>query len=50
VTGTVEILAWWLRQRDPPSIDYMAEIVDSLIVAPSMEQSKRRRPQHKRGS
>jgi AcrR family transcriptional regulator len=44
VTGTVEILAWWLKQRVPPSIDQMAEVLDCLIVAPSMARSRRRRP------
>jgi AcrR family transcriptional regulator len=44
VTGTVEILAWWLKQKDPPSVDQMAEVVDSLIVAPSMARAGRRRP------
>jgi AcrR family transcriptional regulator len=42
VTGTVEILAWWLRQRHPPSVDRMAEVLDCLIVAPSMARSRRR--------
>jgi AcrR family transcriptional regulator len=44
VTGTVEILAWWLKQRNPPSVDQMAEVLDSLIVAPSMARSRRHRP------
>jgi AcrR family transcriptional regulator len=44
VTGTVEILAWWLKQKDPPSVDRMAEVIDSLIVGPSMARSGRRRP------
>lgn len=44
VTGTVEILAWWLKQRDPPAIDRMAEVIDSLIVGPSMARSEHRRP------
>jgi hypothetical protein len=44
VTGTVEILAWWLKQKDPPTVDRMAEVIDSLIVAPSMAGSGRRRP------
>jgi AcrR family transcriptional regulator len=43
VTGTVEILAWWLKQKQPPSIDHMAEILDSLIVAPSMARASRPR-------
>lgn len=42
VTGTVEILTWWLKQRNPPSVDHMAEILDCLIVAPSMARSGRR--------
>ena len=49
VTGTVEILAWWLKQKDPPSVDRMAEVVDCLIVAPSMAQSVRHRPLLKQG-
>lgn len=44
VTGTVEILAWWLKQKDPPSVDRMAEVIDSLIVGPSMSRTGRRRP------
>lgn len=44
VTGTVEILAWWLKQKDPPSVDRMAEVIDSLIVGPSMARPGRRRP------
>jgi AcrR family transcriptional regulator len=44
VTGTVEILAWWLKQKNPPSVDRMAEVIDSLIVGPSMAPSRRRRP------
>jgi len=44
VTGTVEILAWWLKQNDPPSVDRMSEVIDALIVGPSMAHSYRRRP------
>jgi AcrR family transcriptional regulator len=44
VTGTVEILAWWLKQKDPPAVDRMAEVIDSLIVGPSMARPERRRP------
>jgi AcrR family transcriptional regulator len=44
VTGTVEILAWWLKQKDPPAVDRMAEVIDSLIVGPSMARSGHRRP------
>lgn len=44
VTGAVEILAWWLKQKDPPSVDRMAEVIDSLIVGPSMARTEGRRP------
>jgi AcrR family transcriptional regulator len=44
VTGTVEILTWWLKQKDPPSVDRMGEVIDSLIVGPSMAPSGQRRP------
>jgi len=44
VTGTVEILTWWLKQKDPPSVDRMGEVIDSLIVGPSMAPSGKRRP------
>ena len=39
VTGVVEILAWWLRQETPLPINRMAEILDRLVVAPSIQAS-----------
>lgn len=36
VSATVEILAWWLKQSDPPSIKRMAEILDRLVIVPSL--------------
>ena len=36
VAATVEILAWWLKQNDPPSVKQMAEILDRLVIIPSM--------------
>lgn len=36
VSATVEILSWWLSQADPPSVQEMAEILDSLVVTPSL--------------
>lgn len=36
VSGAIEILAWWLRQTDPPSVRKMAEIVDELVVIPAI--------------
>jgi AcrR family transcriptional regulator len=37
VTGVVEILAWWLKQKTPLSVNRMAEILDRLVVAPSIQ-------------
>ena len=36
VASTIEILAWWLKQSDPPSVKRMAEILDRLVVTPSL--------------
>jgi AcrR family transcriptional regulator len=36
VTAIVEILAWWLKQRDPPSVKDMAAILNRLTVQPIM--------------
>ncbi len=36
VTSIVEILAWWLKQHDPPSVKEMAEILNRLTVQPIM--------------
>lgn len=40
VTGAVEILAWWLKQPDPPSIQQMAEVVNRLVVVPIVPQAE----------
>ena len=37
VAATIEILAWWLKQSDPPSVSRMAEILDQLVVTPSID-------------
>jgi len=34
VTALVEILGWWLKQPDPPSVQEMAGVVNRLAVAP----------------
>ena len=39
VASTVEILAWWLREKEPPSVKRMAEILDQLVIVPSMAKS-----------
>lgn len=36
VSATVEILAWWLRQDVPFEVERMAEILDRLVVGPSI--------------
>lgn len=39
VASTIEILAWWLKQADPPSIPRMAEILDTLVITPILATS-----------
>lgn len=36
VAATIEILAWWLKQGTPPSVKQMAEVLDRLVITPSM--------------
>lgn len=36
VSAVVEILAWWLKQKNPPSVQQMAEILDRLVITPSL--------------
>jgi AcrR family transcriptional regulator len=36
VTGALEILAWWLRQPRPMTPERMAEILDRMVVAPTL--------------
>lgn len=36
VAATIEILAWWLKQNNPPSVKKMAEVLDRLVIVPSM--------------
>ncbi|WP_231568195.1 TetR/AcrR family transcriptional regulator [Novosphingobium malaysiense] len=42
VAATIEILAWWLKQSDPPSVESMADILDQLVVTPSLAGNDRR--------
>ena len=39
VGATIEILAWWLRQSDPVSVEQIAEYLDRLTVRPAIERS-----------
>ena len=36
VAGTIETIAWWLRQDPPVSIEVVAELHDRLILRPAM--------------
>jgi AcrR family transcriptional regulator len=40
ISSTLELLAWWLRQKDPLSIEQLAEIFDRLIVSPAMHSEQ----------
>ncbi len=35
VAAVIEILAWWLKQKTPPPVKRMAEIIDRLVITPS---------------
>ncbi|TXI83339.1 MAG: TetR/AcrR family transcriptional regulator [Cupriavidus sp.] len=39
-SGTVELLAWWLRQANPVSVGELAEIYEHLIVGPAQGRAK----------
>ena len=45
VNSLLEILTWWLKQTDPPSIKQMAEILNRLTVMPVMGDAIRKSPQ-----
>ena len=34
VSGTIELLAWWLRQPDPVPMEHVASILDRVVVSP----------------
>lgn len=34
VTGTIELLTWWLKQKEPMPVDQIAGIFQRLLVAP----------------
>lgn len=34
--GVVDVLAWWLQQRPRPPANEMAEILDRLVIAPTL--------------
>lgn len=40
VSGTIELLAWWLRQKRPVSIERVAHIHERVIVSPTIEAAR----------
>lgn len=36
-SGTIELLAWWLRQQTPIQVDELADIYENLVVAPTIK-------------
>ncbi|RLT95635.1 TetR/AcrR family transcriptional regulator [Ketobacter sp.] len=38
-SGTIELLAWWLKQKDPMPVDKIAAIFDSAVVSPIIRPS-----------
>lgn len=47
VSGTIELLAWWLRQEDPLPIRKIAEIHHRIVVQPPIATTKRSSPKKK---
>lgn len=41
VTSTVEILAWWLRQEPDYPVDKVAELLDRLVITPTVGSMNR---------
>lgn len=35
--GAIDVLAWWLQQKRPLSVERIAEILDRLVVSPTLE-------------
>jgi AcrR family transcriptional regulator len=45
VSATIELLTWWLRQKQPETIERIAEIHEHIIISPVMNAKK----QHSHG-
>lgn len=39
VSGALELITWWLRQEQPASLERVAEIFDTVVVAPVIQAS-----------
>jgi hypothetical protein len=44
VSGIFEILSWWLRQPDAVPADYVAQLLQALVVKPSLHRHKIEKP------
>ena len=40
VSATIELLTWWLRQKEPESIEEIAEIHERIIILPVMNSKR----------
>jgi AcrR family transcriptional regulator len=40
ISGTIELLAWWLGQKKPLPVEQLAEIHDRLIVSPTVNSDE----------
>lgn len=38
ITGTMELMTWWLQQAEPLSPEEIAQIFDRLLVAPTLDE------------
>jgi AcrR family transcriptional regulator len=43
VSSVVELLAWWLSQAKPMPVKRVAEILDSIVIAPTVGNAKKRK-------
>jgi AcrR family transcriptional regulator len=48
VSGTIELLSWWLRQADPLPIEQIAEFHDRVVVSPAVQAHGTGRPSKNR--
>ena len=40
VSGTIELLSWWLRDRKPMTIEQVAEIHERIIITPTVNAER----------
>lgn len=44
VTGTIEMISWWLQQRSPPSIEEIARMHVKVVLTPAIAASNAKPP------